>query len=165
MNFDGELITSFDHPASRVLDGEYYRIRKSFRYYLPVGFSTPTCPSVNAARWVFIAAGMLSDLGSIPKVFRGAINPAGKAAQAFVVHDQLCEYLSITVAGRPQRITRADCDLILKLALLDLEIDKTTAELIYQAVRAYGELNNIRDPSTTRIKRDLESAYNFEDFL
>lgn len=162
--FDGPLIIEYDHKASRVLGDDFYRVKKSFRFYLPASHIGVEWVGHQSDRWGFVAAGMLTDLGSIPKVFRGIINRGGAAAQAYALHDQLCEYLSITYRGNPEKITREECDLILRDALIDLEIDKTSVHLIYDAVVAYGFVRQIRDPSTTRLKRDLEAAYNFEDF-
>lgn len=164
-NFSGSLIIQYDHAASEILQGDYWRVMRSFRYYLPTSLLVPDWTVNNRKRWAFAPAGMLTDLGSIPKVFRGIISNGGAASQAYVLHDQLCEYLSITENGYPTKITREECDLILKAALLDLQIDSTTAHLIYNAVAAYQFVRQTRDPSTTRIKRDLEAAFNFEDLL
>ena len=152
-NFDGELAIQYDRHASNVLNGDYYRVLKSFRYYT----------NHSRTSWAFVPAGMLTDLGSIPKAFRGIVDNDGKAAQAYVLHDQLCEYLSITAFGKPQIITRKRADEILRLALLDLEVDGVTANWIYRTVRAYAEMNGIRKPSTSALKRTLEAQFNFED--
>jgi hypothetical protein len=164
-NFSGSLLIQYDHAASEILGGDYWRLMRSFRYYLPTSLLVPDWTVGNRKRWAFAPAGMLTDLGSIPKVFRGIISNGGAASQAYVLHDQLCEYLSITNNGYPEKITREECDLILKAALLDLQIDNTTAHLIYNAVAAYQFVRQVRDPSTTRIKRDLEAAFNYEDLL
>ncbi len=162
-NFSGGLVIQYDHAASEILGGDYWRVMRSFRYYIPTSLIAPDWTVSSRKCWAFAPAGMLTDLGSIPKVFRGIISNGGAASQAYVIHDQLCEYLSVTRNGKPQSITREECDLILKAALLDLEIDSTTAHLIYNAVAAYQLVRQTRDPSTTRIKRDLEAAFNFED--
>lgn len=161
--FDGELIISYDVKASKILGGDYWRLRKSFRCYIPSTFVDLGITAPDKSLWGFCPSGLLTDLGTIPPRLRGIINNSGAAAQAYVLHDQLCEYLSLTFNGRPYPITRQECDLILKGALIDLEIDKTTAELIYNAVAAYAFVMNIRDPSTCALKRRLEADYNFED--
>lgn len=149
--FDGPLVITYDNNASRILGGEYWRVLKSFRYYL------------TANEWVFIPSGMLTDLGSVPPSLRCFVSEQGNAAQAYVVHDQLCEYLSTTFDGRPKLITRQEADLILKMALLDSGVNKTTAYLTYTAVAAYQMAMQIKDPTTTAIKRRLEADANFED--
>jgi len=163
MNFSGPLIIQYDQHASQVLQDDYWRVMRSFRYYLPTSLLVPGWTVNNRKRWGFVPAGMLTNLGNIPKIFRGIISNGGAASQAYALHDQLCEYLSVTNDGRPERITREECDLILKAALLDLEIDATTAHLIYNAVAAYQLAMQTREPSTTRIKRELEASFNFEE--
>lgn len=162
-NFSGPLLIQFDHAASEILGDDYWRVMRSFRYYIPSSLLAPDWTVNNRKRWGFVPAGVLTNLGNIPKVFRGIISNGGAASQAYALHDQLCEYLSVTNNGRPELITREECDLILKAALLDLQIDQTTAHLIYNAVASYQLVRQTRDPSTTRIKRDLEAAFNFED--
>jgi len=149
--FDGPLSIKYDLRASQVLGGEYWRVIKSFRF------------QIDADNWVFVPSGMLTDLGSVPKLFRGIISEQGAAAQAYVVHDQLCEYLSITENGKPKSITRQMADLILLDALQAAGVGYTTAYLIYNAVAAYQMALQINDPSTSVIKRRLEADYNFED--
>lgn len=160
--FDAPLKLEFDHHASRILGGEYYRLQKSFKFYLPASHVAPEWVEFQSNRWVFCAAGMLTDLGTAPKAFKNFVNNIPNAVQAYVMHDQLCEYLSVTANGQPERITRQEADLILKDGLLDLGVDKSLAHLIYNAVANYQMIRQIREPSTTRLKRDLEAAYNFE---
>jgi len=149
--YDAPLVIKYDQRASRVLGGDFWRVIKSFRFHLT--------PEV----WVFVPSGTLTDLGSVPKLFRGIINEQGAAAQAYVVHDQLCEYLSVTEMGKPKLISRQDADLILLDALQASGVGYTTAYLIYNAVAAYQMALQITDPSTSVIKRRLEADYNFED--
>jgi len=162
--FDGELFIQYDRQASNVLGADYWRVMRSFRFYLPTSDIANEWTCYDTNRWAFIPAGMLTDLGSVPKQFRSIIDNGGRAAQAYVVHDQLCEYLSITEKGRPARISRQEADLILLDALLVLGVDKTTAHLTYNAVAAYSAVMDIRQPSTTIVKRRLEAAFNFEGF-
>jgi hypothetical protein len=161
-NFDGPLDIRYDRRASDVLGGNYFRVLKSFRYYLPASFIGNEWTAYQSNRWVFVPSGMLTDLASIPAIFRGFLDTTGPYMQAAVVHDQLCEYLSITQDGQPKSITRPEADLILRAAMLDLNVPKIQVNLIYDAVAAYTEFFDIRDPSTTAIKRRLESDWNFE---
>lgn len=160
--FDGPLIIQYDRAASDILGDDYWRVMRSFRFYLPTSDIANEWTCYDTNRWLFVSAGTLTDLGTIPKQFRSLIDRGGLAAQAYVVHDQACEYLSVTENGRPASITRQEADLILRDALLSLGVDKTTAYLTYNAVAAYAAVMNIRLPSTTMKKRALEAAYNFE---
>jgi len=161
-NFDGPLIIQYDRRASDVLKANYFRVMKSFRYYLPASFIGNEWTEYQSNRWVFVPAGMLTDLASIPAVFRGVFDTTGPYMQAAVVHDQLCEYLSVTKDGAPESITRPEADLILRAAMLDLQVPKSQVNIIYNAVAAYTEFFDIRDPSTTAVKRRLEADWNFE---
>lgn len=156
-NFDNPLIIEYDRRASEILNGDYWRLKKSFRFYLPA-----TETATESESWAHCSAGMLTDLGSVPKVARAIIDRDGAAAQAYVLHDQLVEYLSITVNGKPQRITRNDADLILQDALIDLGISGRYAEIVFLAVSGYTQIRCNNCPSTYRLKRELEAAYNFE---
>lgn len=160
--FDGPLQIQYDTQASNILQGDYWRVMKSFRFYLPSSDIANEWTCYDTNRWVFVPAGMLTDLGSIPPIYRGIFDRGGRSAQAYVLHDQLCEYLSVTKGGNPERITRQECDLILRSAMLSLGINKATTQSVYNAVATYAALKGIRSPSTTIKKRSLEAAFNFE---
>lgn len=160
--FDGPLQIQYDTQASNILQGDYWRVMKSFRFYLPSSDIANEWTCYDTNRWAFVPAGTLSDLGSIPAVYRGVFDRGGRAAQAYVLHDQLCEYLSVTKDGHPERITRQECDLILRSAMLSLGVSKGVTQCVYNAVAAYAAINGIRSPSTTIKKRTLEAAFNFE---
>lgn len=162
--FDGPLIIQYDRDASDQLGADYWRVMRSFRYYLPTSDIANEWTTYDTKRWAFVAAGTLTDLGTVPKTFRGIIDNGGRAAQGFVLHDQLCEYLSITAYGQPEAITRQEGDLILLSALCSLGMPKADAYMIYNSVSAYSEIMGIKSPSTTVAKRALEAKFNFEGF-
>lgn len=170
-NFSAPFVIKYDTEASAALGDQYWRIMLSYRYYLPPspefnmhGNEWTDYDRPLSDRWVFLSAGVLTDLGSIPKQLRGAIEYAGRYAQAYAVHDQLCEYLSITVNGRPEKITREYADFVLLWALKDCGMGDAEAKAIYAFVRGYAILRNIKAPSTTAAKRALEAKFNFEGF-
>ncbi len=163
-NFDGPLIIEFDRKASDELGGDYWRVKKSFRYALPERAGNEWT-TYEPKSWAFVPAGMLTDLGTIPKLARAVVDRDGRAAQAFVLHDQLCEYLSITTDGVPERITRKEADAILYSAMRDLGVREIYVALVQEFVDLYREFLGTRLPSTTARKRALEAQYNFEDLL
>lgn len=162
-NFTGPLVIEYDQHASEVLNGTYWRVKESFRFYLP---RTAQCGNewneYVSNVWAFCPAGMLTDLASIPQVFQNVLGPAGPYVQAAVLHDQLCEYLSITENGAPKPITRKQCDDILLSAMVDLGVSTLQAQTIYDAVSLYRVLDNVTAASSTPLKRSLEASYNFE---
>lgn len=164
-NYSGPLHIKYDPVASAALGTPHVRLLTSFKLFLPQTVVGNEWTAYDPDTWIFCNAGMLTDLGTIPDLFRGMFPSGGKYSQAYVVHDQACEYLSITVGGRPKRITRQEADLILLYALQELGMDKQEAYTIYNAVAAYQMARQITKPSTTIMKRRLEAAYNFEGLL
>lgn len=158
--FTAPLRIEFDQRASELLHGTYFRTLTSFHYIFPPSVIESELLGKGSA-YVHVPAGILTDLGTIPPVARSYVNPAGPEVQAFVLHDQLCEYLSITVDGRPFDISRERADLILREALININIPAKRAELIYQAVRIYAKVNSIKTRSSINslnvLKRELES--------
>lgn len=160
--FDGPLNIQFDRHASDILGGDYWRVMKSFRCYIPVSYLANEWTATDKDRWLFVASGTLTDLGTIPQIARALENRDGRASQAFVTHDQACEYLSATYQGKPQAITRQEADLILRAGLIDCGLPMSDVDIIYSAVSAYAWANRITDPSTYALKRRLEAEFNFE---
>jgi Protein of unknown function (DUF1353). len=148
--FDAELLVTYDHEASKRLGKDYWRVMKGFRYYLGTKGSN---------QWIDVPAGYLTDGASVPRAFWSIIPPWGAYGQAAVVHDMLCEYLSITVDGLPKRISRPQADLVLLEAMKVLEVPETTAYTIYNAVKLYQITFNVTEPSNDPAKREQESLW------
>jgi hypothetical protein len=79
---------------------------------------------------VVVPEGFVTDLASIPRVFWQIIRPEGRHAYAAVVHD----YLYWT-----QTRTRAEADMIFKIALQDSKVSSETVEALHLAVRRFGK--------------------------
>jgi hypothetical protein len=148
--FSAPLDVRYDAEASKVLGADYWRVLKPFRFY--VG-------SPDSGEWVNVPAGYLTDGASVPQVLWSLIPPWGAYGQAAVVHDILCEYLTLTKDGAPQKITRAKADTVLldAMAALGVPLRKRTA--IYLAVEAYRIGARAELPTCTAIKRKLESEW------
>lgn len=148
--FDAELMVTYDAKASKRLGKDYWRVQKGFRYYIGTKGSN---------RWVYIPAGYLTDGASVPSIFWSIIPRWGSYGQAAVVHDFLCEYLTVTVDGLPQRITRAEADDILLEAMHVLEVPEFTAHTIEAAVDFYRTVSRRSEPTNNPIKRALEAEW------
>lgn len=148
--FDAELMMVYDAKASKRLGKDYWRVQQGFRYYLGTKGSN---------KWVYVPAGYLTDGASVPQIFWSVIDRWGAYGQAAVVHDILCEYLTITVDGLPQRITRAEADDILLEAMLVLEVPEFKAKTIEAAVDFYRVIARVTEPSNDPVKRQLESEW------
>lgn len=148
--FDAELMMAYDAKASKRLGKDYWRVLKGFRYYLGTKGSN---------RWVYVPAGYLTDGASVPQIFWSLIPRWGLYGQAAVVHDFLCEYLSITEDGLPKSITRAEADDILLEAMHVLEVPEFKAHAIASAVTFYRVVANVTKPSNDPMKRQLEAEW------
>lgn len=147
MEYDLPLDTRYDLNASRKLGKDHWRVLKSFSYKIAEG------------EWVTVPAGYLTDGASVPKIFWNIIPPWGVYGQAAVVHDILCEYLTIIKEGVPERITRARCDEILNEAMKVLGVPTLKRLAIYGAVCAYRIATFTDEPSNTPLKRLLEAEW------
>lgn len=148
--FNAPLKVVYDAEASRLLGGKYYRVTESFKYYIDKN---------DENRWVYIAAGYLSDGASVPKWLQWLIPPWGKYGQAAVVHDRLCETLAIYNAGQVEIITRARGDGIFREAMAALNVNELLRNTMYWAVRGYSRFFNVRKPVDSALKEKLETEW------
>ena len=148
--FSGPLNTEYDFEASRILGKDHWRVTKSFRYFIG---------GLGSDRWVTVPAGYLTDGASVPSVLWSRLPPWGQYGQAAVVHDLLCESLSIVEAGRPVSITRAEADAILTEAMEVLGVDEKKRNWIARGVTLYRWVARPSWPSWDSTKRRLESEW------
>lgn len=149
-SFSGPLDVRYDAEASQVLGADHWRVLKPFRFYLG---------QKGSERWVYVPAGYLTDGASVPQLFWNIIPPWGAYGQAAVVHDLVCEYLSITIDGAPHAVTRAECDAILLEAMTVLGVSALKRQAIYQAVSLYRLASGVSRPTSTPLKRSLEAKW------
>lgn len=149
-SFTKPLIIAYDAEASAALGGTYWRLWNDFKYELG---------AKGSGRWVYVPAGFLTDGASVPRAFWSIIPPWGAYGQAAVLHDYLCEFLSVTINGLPKSISRAECDRILDEAMGVLGVPDATRATIYEAVCLYRKVSGVAAPSSTAKKRALEAAW------
>lgn len=148
--FSAPLQVQYDEDASEALGADHWRVCQPFRFYLG---------GKDTDRWVYVPAGYLTDGASVPRVCWSLIPPWGSYGQAAVVHDIVCEYLSITVDGQPVKVTREQCDEILLEAMVVLGVPAFQRQAIYQAVSAYRRVAGVHQATTTLKKRELEARW------
>lgn len=148
--FSAEMSVRYDREASIALGADHWRVTNGFRFYLD---------NEHSGEWVNVPPGYLTDGASVPRLFWNVIPPWGAYGQAAVVHDIVCEYLSITKNGLPQAVSRKTCDGILLQAMEALNVPWLTRQSIYGAVSAYRIASGISTPSTTTLKRNLEAQW------
>lgn len=147
MNYSQPLDTRYDSESSLTLGRDHWRVLTPFSY------------KIDEESWVTIPAGYLTDGASVPRLFWNMIPPWGRYGQAAVVHDLLCEYLTVTRNGRPERISRARCDEILNEAMYALGVPDGQRMTIYGAVCIYRWTIGTTEPSATIEKRRLEAEW------
>ncbi|MCU1750256.1 DUF1353 domain-containing protein [Pseudomonas sp. 6D_7.1_Bac1] len=145
--FDAPLDTRYEAEASRLLGQDHWRVLQPFRLML------------SERQWVAVPAGILTDGGTIPRIAQSFVSPWGKLGQAYVMHDQLCEYLSITVDGAPVSISRTRGDSLLYVALDVLGATQQEIAVVAGAVELYRNVSQVNLPSNRAMKRSLESKW------
>jgi hypothetical protein len=139
-DFNALMSVEYDQLASTGLKTDYWVVTQAFRFYLD---------DIADEKWVEVPAGYLSDGASVPRVFWDLIPPWGAYGQAAVVHDWLCEHLTIEVKGVITAITRADADRALKQGMIALNVPRWKRNVIYIAVRTYAKLFRVTKPDTS----------------
>src|ERR1700744_1617053 len=126
-HFTDALDTQYDESASKALGKDYWRVIDSFRFYL----NDP------ADSYVEISSGYLTDGASVPRLFWSLLPPWGDYGQAAVVHDKLCETLTVVHAetGAIVAIDRAQADKAFKQAMEVLQVPQWKRNVMYIAVR------------------------------
>lgn len=152
--FNAPLDIQYDPAASKALGYDAWRVTKAFRFN--VG-------SEGADTFVNVPAGYLTDGASVPRMFWDLLPPWGVYGQAAVVHDILCETLSVTKDGVATPITRAKCDSIFKEAMIAAGTPAWKYNVMYIAVRVFSKL--FRDNSAQRdvLKEQLLANWNPAD--
>lgn len=148
--FSAPLQIQYDAEASKILGADHWRVVREFRYFIG---------SENSKRWITVPAGYLTDGASVPRIFWSIIPPWGAYGQAAVVHDILCEYLSIVVSGKIVPITRQRADEIFSEAMAVLKVPQRDISLISEGVALYRTVARVNSPSTRIEKRLLEANW------
>lgn len=133
--FNAPLETVYDEDASFTLDRDYWRVSTPFKFYLD---------DLTEEKWVAIPAQYLTDGASVPRFFWNLLPPWGRYGQAAVIHDWLCEQLSIDVKGVPTPITRATADKAFKQGMEALNVPRWKRNVMYIAVRVYSKYSELR---------------------
>lgn len=147
VSFTAKPVIYYDDEASELLGGDFYRVAESFRYYLGEKY---------AEQWVYIPAGMLTDLASIPRLVWNLLPPSGKYGAAAIVHDRLCNTLQITQAGKLISIDRARADGILAEAMRILDVPLLKRVTISSAVVLHRWVRRIDKPKISELQLKLE---------
>ncbi|SDA11150.1 hypothetical protein SAMN03159476_00387 [Pseudomonas sp. NFPP05] len=92
-------------------------------------------------------------------VLNNVVPRDGKFEQPYDMHDQLCEYLSLTVDGSPRPITRARADELLYIAMQVVGGTKAEIAKVRAGVESYRIAAKVTSPSNTALKRSIEAQW------
>lgn len=154
--FNAKLLVIYDDSASKILDDDYSRLVRSFRYYLG---------EKNSDRWVDIPVGFLTDGASVPRFLWSLIPPWGSYGQAAVLHDWLCENPYHLYQSKRIAMNRAEVDAVLYEALEVLQVNS----VVRKAIKVGVDLNRFvsrgktdpTDPRKIALQNDPEVIASF----
>ncbi|WJJ55139.1 tail assembly chaperone [Xanthomonas phage RTH11] len=149
-NFDTDLSVEKDEVASKVLGKTYFKVTKSFRYYLS---------EAERNVWGYVPAGFLTDGASVPKPLWWILPPWGRYGQAAVLHDILCETKTMFRDEIPYEISRKQADHIFRDAMKVAGVHWFERGVMFTAVRAWGIFGWRPSKKRMEAKRRIESEY------
>ena len=154
--FDAECFTFYDREASDVLGKDYWRVLVGFKYYLGDG----------SGHYVVVEPGYLTDGASVPRVLWASVPPWGRYGQAVVLHDKLCETLTVyTRDGQPFSISRKRADEIMEEAMEVLKVPAYTKAKMSAAVSLYRIVSGKDEPTVDPVKLRLERTWRGNQYL
>ena len=110
-----------------------YVVAKDFRAVVEIGKS----PEISEEHQILVPEFMVTDLASIPFVFRWFVSRVGPHLEACIIHDWL--YVAWQVKNLPNnKIMRKFADDVLHAAMREANVNKFKYWLIYLAVRIFG---------------------------
>lgn len=148
--FSAPVAIEYAHAESKKLGRDLWRVTDGFKYY--VG-------EENSDKWIDVPRGYLTDGASVPRMLWAVVPPWGSYGAAVIVHDILCEYLTVTLAGKPHKISRVEADRILAEAMQVLGVPKGLMDKINIAVSSYREVGRINKPVWHKDKAELEAKW------
>lgn len=148
--FTAEVSIQYAREESKILKQDVWRVLEGFRYYIG---------NEGSNSWVSVPRGYLVDGASVPRALWSIIPPWGAYGAATVVHDILCEYLSVTKDGKPLKISREHADAILAEAMEVLGVNETDRRLINLGVAGYRKIFGVHDPVWHKEKARLEAKW------
>ena len=143
--------------TTEVLGRDHWLVTRGFEFY--IGDKKDNC-------YIYIPTGFLTDGATVPPVFQHLVPTWGQYGAATIVHDYLCENLSIRHNGAETSITRARSDYIFLEAMKVLGVPLWRRLPMYLAVRAYSLLVKKDKATPWEEKRALETMLrlNYEKY-
>lgn len=149
--FDSDAMLAFSDEASRELGKDYWRLFNSLSY--DIGYK-------GSDRKVIVPAGYLTDGASVPRIFWWVVSPQGRHGAAAIIHDYLCEYLTVYDKAMPTPITRKEADEIFKEALVNTGLSRSLVYSMFAAVSLYRITFGVKGKQFSSKKAKLEIDLN-----
>lgn len=149
-DFSAPASVQYDEQVSKETGKDYWRVTEAFKFYM----DDPT-----EEKWVLIPAGYLTDGATVPRIFWELLPPWGAYGQAAIVHDWLCEHLTVEIKGVVTPITRAQADKAFKQGMIALDVPSWKRNIMYIAVRVYAKLKGISGPTINPLKEKYASQW------
>lgn len=146
-NFDPDLSVEVNPWATHQLGKTHWVVKKSFDYY--VG-------KKNDGVYIRIPFCYLTDGASIPIKLQRFIPAWGKYGAAAIVHDYLCEHLTVIDNGEIKPISRKEADRIFYEAMRVLKVPLWQRLSFWIAVRLYVRYYKMEKPMFQTKKHYLE---------
>lgn len=127
-------MNNFTEPliVEQLPDGRNWRILRGFEFFTDCEEDKSKPLNIRCATRILVPDGFVSDFASIPRIFWAVIgHPAGKYAQAAVLHDFLY---------RSGYFTRARCDEIFREACEVLGVSRFKTWILWLGIRIGGFL-------------------------
>ena len=148
--FSSSASVEYALAESMELGRDLWRVTTPFRYYLG---------TEDTGRYISIPAGYLTDGASVPRVLWSIVPPWGRYGQAAIVHDFLCEYLTIVDNGCIRQIARKEADMEFARAMEALQVPQDLMDKINLAVKGYRVITRTDKAVWHRDKAKLEAAW------
>ena len=148
--FDTDVMISYAHRPSSVLRTDLWETKNITTFYAKDQHTGDKYK-------VTVPKGYLSDGATVPRMFWDFAPTMGRYTQSVILHDWLCEYLTVyDITNKPIRITRADADEFLRVAMISHTVSRFHKFLLYSGVRIYAILTGVKGPHLSEGKRALE---------
>ena len=147
-DFDPTTSVIKNEYASSIFGKEYRVVTKPFIYQ--VG-------DLKSNVYIAIARGYITDGASVPSFLNPLLPAWGEYGAAAIVHDYLCEHLTVVSFGQEKRITRRQADDIFYEAMGVLKVPTWKRRLFWLAVRLWAVTTNTTEPKFSMKKQKTQA--------
>lgn len=125
-NFRGDVGIIYDPAYSRLKRRDYWKVIKSFTYYIGDGSSN---------EWFLIPKEFKTDGATVPRMLWSFVPPWGRYGPAVIVHDYLCDGGLISTKKGQRVASRKEADQIFLEAMKALKVGRIKRTCMYWGVR------------------------------